>query len=64
MSSLVGEYQFSFILGHQGVDNIVVVQEIMHSMRKKMGKVEWMAAIKLDLEKAHDRISWEFLNEV
>ena len=43
-------------------DNIVVIQEIMHSMRPKKGKKGWMA-IKIDLEKAYDRLKWSFINE-
>src|SRR4051812_3450661 len=34
----------------------------MHTMRTKTGKTGYMA-IKIDLEKAYDRISWNFLQE-
>lgn len=37
------------------MDNIVVVQEAVHSMRRKKGRRGWML-LKLDLEKAYDRI--------
>lgn len=56
MPGLVGEQQCSFVSGRQGIDNVVIVQKVMHSMRKKIGKRGWMA-VKLDLEKAYDRIS-------
>ena len=38
------------------------MQEILHSMRRKSGAKGWMA-IKLDLEKAYDRLRWAFLCE-
>lgn len=38
MKNLVVETQCSFILGRQGIDNVVVVQEVIHSMQKKIGK--------------------------
>nr|GMD39368.1 Retrovirus-related Pol polyprotein LINE-1 [Ipomoea batatas] len=41
-------------------DNIVVFQEVMHSMRTKRGHTGYMA-IKLDFEKAYDRLSWSFV---
>lgn len=56
----MGKQQFSFIPGRQGIDNVVIVQEIVHNMRKKTGNVVWMA-IKLDHEKAYDKINWDFL---
>lgn len=62
MSSLVNPCQSSFIPNRQSRDNIVVAQEVFHSMRNKKGKAGWMA-IKIDLEKAYDRLSWEFVKE-
>ncbi|KAA3488040.1 LINE-type retrotransposon LIb DNA [Gossypium australe] len=51
--------QAGFILG--GIsDNIIIAQEIIHSMRSRRGNKKWMA-IKLDLEKAYDRVSWRFI---
>lgn len=36
--------------------------EVIHSMKRKTGKVGWMA-IKIDLEKAYDRIKWAFIED-
>lgn len=55
MTKLIGPAQASFILGRLSTDNIVVVQEAVHSMRRKKGRKGWML-LKLDLEKAYDRI--------
>lgn len=62
MGSLVNPCQSSFIPNRQCRDNIILAQEIFHSMRNKRGKKGWMA-IKLDLEKAYDRLSWPFIKE-
>ena len=40
----------------------MVAQEIIHTMRNKRGKVR-QVAIKVDLEKAYDRIRWEFIHD-
>lgn len=62
MNELVGPAQSSFIPGRLSMDNIVVVQEAVHSMRRKKGRKGWML-LKLDLEKAYDRIRWDFLED-
>lgn len=62
MNKLIGPAQSSFIPGRLSADNIVVVQEAVHSMRKKQGQKGWML-LKLDLEKAYDRVRWDFLED-
>ena len=63
MPKLIGPMQSSFVLGRHVIDNIVITQEAIHSMNNKKGKVIWMA-IKVDLEKAHDRLRWAFIEEM
>lgn len=55
LPTMIGETQCSFILGRQGVDNIVVAQEMVHTFRRKSGRQGYMA-VKIDLEKAYDRV--------
>ncbi|KAG7564477.1 Ribonuclease H-like superfamily [Arabidopsis suecica] len=62
MTRLIGSAQSSFIPGRLSTENIVVVQEAVHSMRRKKGRKGWML-LKLDLEKAYDRIRWDFLED-
>ena len=52
--------QSSFVLGRHITDNIIVTQEVVHSMRKMRGRDRYMA-IKVDLEKAYDRLNWDFI---
>lgn len=56
ISKLIGPAQSIFIPGRLSIDNVVVVQEAVHSMRCKKGRKGWML-FKLDFEKAYDRIS-------
>ncbi|KAA3488140.1 Retrovirus-related Pol polyprotein LINE-1 [Gossypium australe] len=51
----------SFIAGRNIFDNIILAQEVIHSMRCNRKGRKWMA-VKLDLEKAYDRLSWDFIN--
>lgn len=63
MPTLTGPCQSSFIPGRLAKDNIIVAQEIVHSLRRKKGKVGRMTA-KVDLEKECDRVEWEFLRRI
>ena len=62
MPIFIGPQQTSFVHGRHIIDNIVIAQEVIHSMRKKAGKKGFMA-IKVDLEKAYDRLNWDFIYE-
>lgn len=62
MPLLIGEEQSSFVPGRQIIDNIVIVQEVIHFMKMQRGKKNIMA-IKVDLEKAYNRIRQEFIQE-
>ncbi|CAL1367951.1 unnamed protein product [Linum trigynum] len=62
MKKLISPRQSSFIPGRQTADNIFVVQEVLHSLKKKRGRKGGMV-IKIDLEKAYDRLRWDFLRD-
>ncbi|KAL2936882.1 LINE-1 retrotransposable element ORF2 protein, partial [Bienertia sinuspersici] len=57
----ISPHQNSFIKGRGPDINIVVATEILHSMHKKKGRSGWFA-LKIDLEKAYDRMEWAFIN--
>ena len=60
MPKIISPNQCSFVPGRQGTNNIIVAQEVIHSMRNRKGKKGFMA-IKIDLEKAYDRVRWNFV---
>lgn len=51
-----------FHLRPNSYDNVIVAQEVIHYMERKKGK-KGVMAIKVDLEKAYDRIQWDFIGE-
>ncbi|KAK5793475.1 hypothetical protein PVK06_034624 [Gossypium arboreum] len=57
---LISQEQAGFIVGRNISDNIILAQEVIHSMQCKQKGKNWMA-VKLDLEKAYDRVSSEFI---
>lgn len=62
MPTLIAENQTSFVHGKHIMDNVIIAQEVIHSMRICKGKKGWMA-IKVDMEKAYDRLRWEFIRD-
>lgn len=53
VEDLVSPHQCNFVPNRHNSDNIIIAQEVIHSMRTNRGAKGWMA-IKIDLEKAYD----------
>ncbi|CAJ2645224.1 unnamed protein product [Trifolium pratense] len=62
LDGIISPYQSSFIPGRTIHHNIIVAQEMVHSMAKMKGKKMFMS-IKIDLEKAYDRLNWNFVEQ-
>ncbi|KAL5547428.1 hypothetical protein UlMin_002659 [Ulmus minor] len=63
LNRLIFPTQNAFVPGRSIHDNSVLVQKAIHSMKKKKGALGWMA-LKIDLEKAYERVFWKFLEAV
>ncbi|PNY14872.1 ribonuclease H, partial [Trifolium pratense] len=62
LDDIISPFQNSFIPGRSTKDNAIVLQEVLHVMRKSKKKNGDMV-FKLDLEKAYDRVNWTFLRD-
>jgi hypothetical protein len=60
IASIISPYQTGFVLGRNIHENIVVAKQMAHTMHFKKGK-EGFFAIKVDLSKAYDKLSWDFI---
>lgn len=56
----IGPLQSSFIPGCGTKDNAILAQEVIHYMHRS-NSLKGTVAFKIDLEKAYDRVSWDFL---
>ena len=63
LGKLISPLQTAFVPGRKGMDNVIIAQEIIHSLSKKKGNTGYMA-IKIDLEKAYDKIEWSFVRKM
>ena len=61
LATLISEEQGGFVGGRQILDGVVIASEAIHSMATSKEKAMF---IKLDLAKAYDRVSWEFLGHL
>lgn len=60
LHDLAGPLQSSFIPGRGTKDNAIMAQEVIHYMHHSKSK-RGTIAFKIDLKKAYDRVSWNFL---
>ncbi|CAL1403199.1 unnamed protein product [Linum trigynum] len=61
LTHIISEGQNGFIRDRQIIDNILLGHELMHYLKvKTRGKKGYMA-LKVDMEKAYDRVEWSFL---
>jgi hypothetical protein len=60
LNEIISPFQSSFIPGRNIHHNIIVAQEMVHSMSRMKGQKVFMS-IKIDLEKVYDRLNWNFI---
>lgn len=64
LCDVISKTQSAFIPGRAIMDNIIIAHECLnHMYRKRRGSVG-MAALKLDMSQAYDRVEWAFLEEI
>ena len=49
--------------GRRSFDNVIIAQELIHSLKRRKEREGFMV-IKIDLEKAYDRLEWSFVRIV
>lgn len=55
LEKLISDTQNSFLPGRQTVGNIILAQEVIHTMRRKKGK-QGQVTTKIDLKKVYEKI--------
>jgi hypothetical protein len=56
----ISPYQSAFVPSRTIQDNSIMAHELLHSLKSKKGRGGLMA-VKIDMEKAFDRMEWDFL---
>lgn len=63
MNSIITPQQSAFIGGRQIQDNLVIVQEAFNALKKRGRIGRDHLSVKLDMNKAFDRVEWIFLEK-
>lgn len=61
LPGIISEEQSSYVAGRQILDNILLAQEMIHTLQtqKKAGMM-----MQLDLSKAYDKVNWHYLETI
>ncbi|KAK5843153.1 hypothetical protein PVK06_005596 [Gossypium arboreum] len=60
----IDENQGAFVTGRQITDNILVAYEILNSFKKKNEGLVGSFALKIDMNKAYDKMDWSFTEKM
>ncbi|XP_061354895.1 uncharacterized protein LOC133299454 [Gastrolobium bilobum] len=63
LGTIISSNQTSFVPKRHIQDNIIIAQELIHSMHRMKGRKKFFS-IKIDLEKAYDKLNWKFIRSV
>ncbi|KAK4263572.1 hypothetical protein QN277_028965 [Acacia crassicarpa] len=64
LSRIISPHQRAFIKGRMIQDNLILTHEAFHFLRRKKKSRKWEMALKIDMNKAYDRVEWDFLEAV
>lgn len=62
INNIISPYQNAFVPKRFIGDNIALAHELLHTMKSKKSEMTYMA-IKIDLEKAYDKLEWHFIKK-
>ena len=62
MAEVINPCQARFVPGRRTSDNIIIVQEVIRTLISRRGQTGYVA-LKLDLEKAYDRLKWHYIQD-
>ena len=62
MAEVINPCQAGFVPGRRTSDNIIIVQEVIRTLISRRGQTGYVA-LKLDLEKAYDRLEWHYIQD-
>lgn len=64
LNGLISESQAVFVPGRHIQDNVMLAHELMHALKSKKYVADGYISIRTNINKAYDRVEWNFLEKV
>lgn len=64
LPSIISNYQSAFVPGRLITNNVILATEQLHSLHKRNNGRKGFMALKLNMNKAYDRVEWVFVRKV
>jgi hypothetical protein len=64
LSSIISQNHSAFVPGRLITDNVLVAYEALQTMHSRMRGKKGFMVVKLDMQKAYDRVEWPFLESM
>lgn len=64
LPALISNLQSAFIPKRMIIDNVILAFEALHTMTTRQKGNKGSMSLKLDMEKAYDRVEWDFLEAI
>lgn len=64
MSDMITPFESAFVVGRMIQDNIIIAHEVFHHIINHKNGQQVECAVKLDMQKAYNRVEWDFLLEM
>lgn len=64
LPSIISQAQSAFVSERLIQDNILIAHEVFHFLKLRKSTKTFEMGVKLDMNKAYDRVEWDFLENV
>ncbi|XP_070677505.1 uncharacterized protein [Malus domestica] len=62
LANIISSSQHAFVEGRQIHDSIGIAHEMFHLLKGRKAKTKYELGLKIDMQKAYDRVEWDFLD--
>ena len=61
---IILENYSAFVHDRMTIDNVMIAHEVCHYMKNRRKRQNGVAALKIDMTKAYDKLEWKFIKDM